>query len=156
MRLLLKNFLILSFIIALSSCDTTVVFEENKSIEGMTWKVNDPARFEFEMRDTINLYNFYLNLRNGENYPYNNIFFFVEMEFPNGKKSVDTVECFVADPSGKWIGKGSGSIFDNRFLYQHGKQFPLEGRYKVQITQGMRTPELPGVYDVGFRLARMK
>lgn len=138
--------------IALISCDSTVVFEENVAIENANWKAASPVQFEFEMKDTTTLHNFYINLRNGENYPYSNIFVFVELEFPNGKKSIDTVECFLADPTGKWI--GSGSIHDTRFLYQHGKQFPLSGRYKVNIQQGMRTEELQGIYDVGFRVAR--
>jgi gliding motility-associated lipoprotein GldH len=106
------------------------------------------------MKDTTTLHNFYINLRNGENYAYSNIYVFVELEFPNGKKSIDTVECILADPTGKWIGSGSGSIYDNRFLYQHGKQFPLSGRYKVNIQQGMRTDELNGINDVGFRISR--
>lgn len=147
---------ILFCIVIFTSCDSTVEFEENKVIDKATWKASEPAHFEFEMKDTLTLHNFYVNLRNGENYAYSNIFFFIEMEFPNGKKSIDTVECFLADPTGKWLGKGAGDIYDNRFLYQHGKQFPIAGRYKIDIYQGMRVEELEGVYDVGFRLSRTK
>lgn len=144
----------LPVLMALASCDSTVVFEENQAIENASWKASAPVLFEFEMKDTTTLHNFYINLRNGENYAYSNIYVFVELEFPNGKKSIDTVECILADPTGKWIGSGSGSIYDNRFLYQHGKQFPLSGRYKVNIQQGMRTDELNGINDVGFRISR--
>ncbi len=148
--------LALLFAIVFTSCDSTVIFEENVSMDKAVWSAAYPAHFEFEMKDTTTLHNFYVNLRNGENYGYSNIFFFVELEFPNGKKSVDTVECFLADPTGKWLGTGAGDIFDNRFLYQHGKQFPIAGRYKVDIYQGMRVENLPGIYDVGFRLSRTK
>ncbi|MBX7050639.1 MAG: gliding motility lipoprotein GldH [Flavobacteriales bacterium] len=140
----------------LVSCDSTVIFEENRPIQGAVWKTVEPAHFEFEISDTITLHNFYVNLRNGENYPYSNIYFFIDMEFPNGKKSIDTVECFLADKTGKWLGTGVGDIHDNRFLYQHGKQFPMAGLYKIDIRQGMRTDELQGIYDVGFRLSRTK
>ncbi len=144
----------LPLMMLLASCDSTVIFEENQAIENASWKVSSPARFEFEMKDTTTLHNFYINIRNGENYAFSNIYVFVELEFPNGKKSIDTVECYLADPTGKWIGSGSGSIYDNRFLYQHAKQFPLSGRYKVSIQQGMRVEELKGIYDVGFRISR--
>lgn len=141
-------------ILVFTSCDSTVIYEQNQAIDNATWKASEKVQFEFEMKDTTTLHNFYINLRNGENYPFSNIYVFVEMEFPNGKKSIDTVECYLADPTGKWIGSGTGSIYDNRFLYQHGKQFPLSGRYKVNIQQGMRVEELTGIYDVGFRVAR--
>jgi gliding motility-associated lipoprotein GldH len=141
---------------SLVSCDSTVIFEENKAINAASWRANDPAHFEFDITDTITQHNFYVNVRNGENYPYSNIYFFIDMEFPNGKKSIDTVECFLADENGKWLGTGVSDIHDNRFLYQHGKQFPMAGLYKIDIKQGMRVDELQGIYDVGFRLARTK
>jgi len=148
--------LMCAILLFFTSCDTKLAFEENKAIENAVWRANAPAHFEFEMKDTLALHNFYVNLRNGENYAYSNIFLFVEMEFPNGKKSIDTVACSLADPTGKWKGTGMGDIYDNRFLYQENKQFPLAGRYKVDIFQGMRVDELEGIYDVGFRLARSK
>jgi gliding motility-associated lipoprotein GldH len=140
----------------LCSCESDVVFEENKRIDNGVWRVSDGAHFEFETSDTTQLHNFYINLRNREDYPFSNIYFFVEMEFPNGKKSVDTVECFLADAAGKWIGSGSANLYDNRFLYQQGKQFPLAGRYKIDIHHGMRVEELKGITDVGFRLSYTK
>lgn len=130
-----------------------MVFEQSTPINGHTWHTNQPAKVEFEVSDTLAVHNFYITLRNGEEYPYSNLFVFVDMEFPNGKKSTDTVECVLADPTGKWYGEGTASIYDNRILYKNNKRFPIAGRYKVKITQGMRQEELPGIYDVGFRLA---
>lgn len=144
------------FAFGLVSCDSTVIYEENRPIPAAVWKATEPAHFEFEVNDTLTLHNFYVNLRNGENYPYSNIYFFIDMEFPNGKKSIDTVECFLADNTGKWLGTGVGDIHDNRFLYQHGKQFPMAGLYKIDIRQGMRVDQLEGIFDVGFRLSRTK
>ena len=140
--------------VALVSCDDNVVFDQNQTIESATWNEKNPVHFEFEVKDTTTLHNFYINLRNTEQYPFSNLFVFVELEFPNGKKSIDTVECFLADRTGKWLGSGYGSLYDNRFLYQQKKQFPMAGRYDVSIYQAMRTPELVGINDVGFRLTR--
>jgi gliding motility-associated lipoprotein GldH len=140
--------------LALTSCDEGVVFESNQSIEGGVWKNNTPVSFEFDIKDTVALNNFYINLRNGEEYPFSNLFLFVEMEFPNGKKSVDTLECPLAAPNGEWYGSGLGDIFDNRIIFKERKQFPLEGHYKVNIQQAMRSAEIEGIYDVGFRVAK--
>jgi gliding motility-associated lipoprotein GldH len=138
--------------VVLTSCDTNVVFEENTPVAGASWKAKDGVNFEFDVTDTVRLHNFYINLRNGEEYAYSNLYLFVEMEFPNGKKSIDTLNCPLADPTGRWYGSGLGDIFDNRILYRERKQFPLAGRYKVSIFQAMRTEELHGIYDVGFRV----
>jgi len=145
--------LLASALLSLVSCDQNMVYEENKVIEGAVWKANDVKSFEFDITDTLQLYNFYVNVRNGEEYPFSNLYLFVEMEFPNGKKSIDTLECPLADQLGNWYGSGLGSIFDNRVLFRERKKFPLSGHYKVDIHQAMRTDALEGIYDVGFRLA---
>ena len=145
--------LLASALISLVSCDQTMVYDENKAIGGAVWKANDVKSFEFDITDTLQLYNFYVNVRNGEEYPFSNLYLFVEMEFPNGKKSIDTLECPLADQLGNWYGSGLGSIFDNRVLFRERKKFPLSGHYKVDIHQAMRTDALEGIYDVGFRLA---
>ena len=138
----------------LASCDNNVVFEENKSISDGVWKNTESVRFQFNVTDTVSFHDFYLNLRNGEEYDFSNIYVFMEMEFPNAKRSIDTINCYLADPSGKWLGTGLGDLYDQRFRIRNRKQFPLAGRYTVTIRQGMRMPELEGIYDVGFRLAK--
>lgn len=141
-------------LIMLSSCDDNVYFEENTPIDGAVWKATDAKIFEFDIQDTLQLYNFYVNVRNDEAYAYSNLFLFVEMEFPNGKKSVDTLECPLADPYGNWYGSGLGKIYDQRILFRERKKFPLSGHYKVGIFQAMREPNLQGIHDIGFRVAR--
>ena len=141
-------------LLSLASCDQNMVYEENKAVEGGVWKSNDVKSFEFDITDTLQLYNFYVNVRNGEEYPFSNLYLFVEMVFPNGKKSIDTLECPLADQLGNWYGSGLGSIFDNRVLFRERKKFPLSGHYKVDIHQAMRTDALEGIYDIGFRLAK--
>ncbi|MCB0760759.1 MAG: gliding motility lipoprotein GldH [Flavobacteriales bacterium] len=138
----------------LISCDDNMVFEQNQEIDGAVWSWDEPVRFQFQVSDTVSRHNFYINLRNGNDYPYSNMFLFVTLNFPNGKKSVDTVECFLADQAGRWYGTGMGNMHDNRFLYKQNKQFPLAGNYRIEIHQAMRQDDLPDIHDVGFRLSR--
>jgi gliding motility-associated lipoprotein GldH len=140
--------------VCLASCDDQVVFEENKAIENGNWKNTDNVHFQFNITDTVSFHDFFINVRNGEEYPYSNVYLFMEMEFPNAKRSIDTINCYLADPTGKWLGTGIGKLYDQRFRIRNRKQFPLAGRYTVTIRQGMRTPELEGIYDVGFRISK--
>ncbi len=140
--------------VCLVSCDDQVVFEENKAIENGNWKNTDNVHFQFNITDTVSFHDFFINVRNGEEYPYCNVYLFMEMEFPNAKRSIDTINCYLADPTGKWLGTGIGKLYDQRFRIRNRKQFPLAGRYTVTIRQGMRAPELEGIYDVGFRISK--
>ncbi len=141
---------------ALSSCDDNLVFEQNTEIEDSVWNWNSPVSYDFNIEDTVRLHDFYINLRNGSDYEYSNIYLFVTLYFPNGKKSVDTLECFLADPMGGWYGSGIGDVYDNRFLYKQRKAFPLAGEYSVSINQAMREENLGSIHDVGFRLSLSK
>ena len=137
-----------------ASCDSDVVFEENKSIDGGQWDKTNAINFEFEIADTNTLHNIFINLRNGENYPFSNLYLFAELEFPNGKKATDTLQCFLADQTGKWLGSGLGDIYDHRLIYKERKQFPMTGNYRLSLRQGMRTDKLEGIRDVGIRLTQ--
>lgn len=147
-------FLLLFALVLFSSCDKNLVFEQNQKIENTVWLASKPLVFNFEVSDTVSRNNLYINLRNGDDYPYMNLFVFVTTRFPNGKTSVDTMECFLADVRGKWLGSGLGDIYDNRFLYKENVAFPIPGKYEVEIAQAMRQEELESIYDVGFRIAK--
>lgn len=142
---------------SLCACSDESVYESNMPIEGGVWDSKQVANFEFDIQDTVSLHDFFIDIRNGEQFEFSNLFVFIEMEFPNGKLAVDTLECPMADAQGKWYGKsGLGDLYDNRIIYKSKKQFPLSGRYKVSIHQAMRVNPVEGIYDVGFRLAKSK
>jgi len=149
-----------TFIFLLSSlllvgCDQNVVFENNIMISPDGWKQDEVVQFEWDITDTISLHNFYVSIRNGEGYKYSNIFLFVSMEFPNGKMSVDTIDCPLADADGHWLGSGLGDLYDNRIIFKERKKFPMAGHYRITIQQAMREENLEEIHDVGFRLSTL-
>lgn len=146
---------LLAIPLAFWGCDASSVFEANYEIEDGIWDVNDAARFSFQINDTVNFHDFHVHLRNGDDYAWNNIYLFVDLTFPNGKHSLDTVECILADPQGKWYGSGAGSRYYNRFRMPSKTRvvFPDTGTYHVSIQQAMRDSSLEGIHDVGFRLS---
>lgn len=108
----------------------------------------------FDISDTVNNYNFFLTVRNTDDYAYQNLFVFLKTTFPNGKSKLDTINCPLANMQGKWLGKGFGGIYDNRILYMARKRFPLNGNYKIRVEQAMRDEELIGILDVGVRIEK--
>ena len=147
--------LLLPFILFfLSACESGIIFDNNKSLDGDVWKSDQIIRFDVPLEDTVNIYKFYLNLRHTTSYRYANIFLFIDSTFPDGTQARDTVECILADPSGKWMGKGISNIRDNQVLLRRGLRFPKKGKYIFEFEQAMREPELEGVIDIGLRIVR--
>lgn len=145
---------IFSLLVCLSSCDKNRVFEENKKIPDSVWNVNNKVSFNVPIKDTINPHQVFINVRNAGEYPFSNLFLFITTKFPNGKLAKDTVECILADERGKWLGNGSGDIFDNRILFKKGVRFPMLGEYTFTFEQAMRTENLPFIMDVGLRIEK--
>lgn len=138
----------------LTACSSSVLFDNNKSLPGNVWKSDQVIRFDVELTDTVSICKFYLNFRHTTDYRYANIFLFINTTFPDGKEARDTVECILADPAGKWLGKGISNTRDNQVLLRRGIRFLQQGTYIFEFEQAMREPELVGVMDLGLRIAK--
>lgn len=135
----------------MSGCDS-VFFQQNHPFANKIWDVSDNIRFDLEVTDTVTGYDFYIDFRNEGTYPYANIFMFVNTTFPSGNTARDTVECILADPSGRWLGDGLGDIVDNHILFKQNIRFPNPGTYTFEFEHGMRMEQLPSVVDMGISL----
>lgn len=153
----MKRFILLLMAVTLLiACDHKMVFEAYRKIDGSGWNKDSIIIFNFNIEDTINGHNLYINIRNKGNYPNSNIWLFLSINSPEGTNLTDTVEFTLAEPSGKWRGSGLGDLFDNQFAYRSNVFFPYKGEYIFSIQQGMRNNVLKGIRDVGFRVERVK
>ena len=157
----LKNSLFLFFLlIVVTSCDKIRLFDEYKKV-GKVWHKDSIMTFSLEQKDTIAKHNLYVNIRNNKSYPFNNLFLIVEMEQPNKKTIVDTLEYQMAQPDGTLMGKGLTDTKDNKLFYKENFVFPKSGNYKIYIQQAVRksgkiegVEALDGVTDVGLRIEK--
>lgn len=145
-------FLLIAF--GIIACDQKRIFEKNTAVTDGIWNIDEKPSFEIDVKDTLTSQSFYINLRNSGAYPFSNIFIFVETLFPDSSVSRDTVECYLADPAGKWLGKGSSNVWDNQILFKRGVVFPHSGKYKFTLQHGMRTDELKEILDIGLRIEK--
>ncbi len=133
----------------LSSCGGKG-FVERVVIPEAAWDVNNRVPFDVTVNDTTGIYAFGMSLRHLENYRYSNLYVFLHTTMPNGNKTLDTIQCILAAPDGRWVGKGSGSMRDYRVVLNPNLRFPLEGTYHFEIEQAMREPVLKGISDIGL------
>ncbi len=142
------------FILSLAACDSKRVYEQNIDIPEYIWDKENPIYFDVPITDTISLHNVYINIRNASGYGYSNVYLFLDTKYPDNSISRDTIECILADPAGKWLGDGSGDIWDNQILFKKNVRFRQMGTYKFRYEQAMRMPKLPMIMDVGLRIEK--
>ena len=155
MRIKNSGILLLAAIL-LFSCDKKRVFDEYKSV-GSAWHKDSIVTFDLPVLDSTKKYNLFVNLRDNNNYPFNNLFLIVALEMPNGFTKVDTLEYQMANPDGTLLGNGFTDIKESKLFYKEDVKF--RGKYKVHIKQAVRqsgkiqgVQELDGITDVGFRI----
>jgi len=148
---------ILVFILSIllfNGCREASFYEKTFKITEEGWNSVDTLDYEVEVSDNDHPFNFYINIRNNNEYSYSNLYIFLETQFPDNTISRDTLEFLLADKSGKWLGKGQGRIRENDFLIRSNFLFPQSGTYNFSIEHGMRTDNLTGIEDVGIRIER--
>lgn len=153
-----KNLLFLIMVFVLFSCDEKRVFDEYQSVNN-AWEKSKKINFELPALDVNKPFNLFVNLRDNNSYPYNNIFLIVSMEQPNRKILVDTLEYQMANPDGTLMGQGFSDIKESKLVYKENFKFSQKGKYKVSIQQAVRQigktegiVKLPGITEVGFRI----
>ena len=153
MRLVVGISLVLSLFLV--SCFDLPYYSESHVVDSSGWESTDSLRFDFNIADSITRYDCAIDLSHTGDYPFSNIYLFVDIEFPNGKNRVDTVHITLADRTGKWYGSGLGDMTSLGVTFQSGIAFPITGDYGVTITHGMRNDPLEGITDLGFRIENL-
>ena len=80
-----------------------------------------------------------------------NLYMYVHVKGPGGQHYKDTVNMLLAEPDGRWIGKGTGKLRELRLLYRKQVVFSEPGEYTFSLEQAMRREKLP-VTDIGLRI----
>jgi gliding motility-associated lipoprotein GldH len=109
--------------------------------------------------DPKKTYNLYVNVRDNDDYPFNNLFLIVSLEQPNKQIKVDTLEYQMTNPDGTLLGEGFTDIKENKLFYKDKVSFTQKGLYKIHIKHALRqtgkiegVTSLNGISDVGFRI----
>ena len=137
------------------SCSGNDVYFQYDSVNPKGWSKDSLYGFDIPITDTVALYNVYVNIRNRGEYPYQNLWLFLTKITPDSIESKDSIECYLADQRGKWLGKGLGSILEMPVLYQQKVRFKSSGIYHYKIVHGMRDSLLSGINDIGIRVEKV-
>ena len=145
---------LMTLLITVFTACTSESFNKRTVIPEAEWRQEDKIAFDVDINDTLSSYMFGIGLRHLENYRYSNLFVFLHTRMPNGNLTHDTIECTLATPEGRWIGKSSGSMRDILVPLNENLLFPLSGTYHFEIEQAMREPALKGISDIGLYIEK--
>jgi len=123
---------------------TKSYFSDHFSVDN-AWNKKTAAEFTFDIINDKIPYDLNIVLRNNNEYPYRNIYFFTEL---NGIK--DTIQYELAEKDGYWKGTGMGETKETYFSFKQKFLFPKIGKQTLKIYQGMRKDTLKGIEDISL------
>ena len=148
-------------VLTLFSCDKKRVFDEYKSV-GKSWNKDSIVSFDLPKLDPKKQYNLFINIRDNNDFPFNNLFLIVLMEQPDKKTKVDTLEYQMANADGSLLGDGFTDVKESKLIFKERMKF-TEGDYKIHIKQAVRqtgkvtgVEKLDGITEVGFRIEKIE
>ena len=135
----------------LTSCRRDIVYSQFQSISTESWHADSVVHFDYAITDAEAAYGILIYIRHTERYPYQNMWLFV-----NDGVARDTLEFYLADDRGRWLGDKHHGFIEMPVLLEQAKHFADTGRYSMEIAHGMRDSLLRGVTDVGVEVIKVE
>ncbi len=148
-----RNILILIVSLLLVSCQGDIVYTAFNTLLHAGWAADSSLCYQPTITDSVSDYQMLITIRHTDAYPYQNLWLFVDIEKDSVSLRRDTIECYMANERGEWLGGGL-SIHELPLLYSDSYQFANSGEYNISITQGMREDTLIGIKEVGVKIIR--
>ena len=138
MRILLF-FLIVGFV----SCQNENKKELYHSFNNNTWNTDSIVSFELDNIDTTSSHDLYLMVRHTTNFKFQNLFLFTNFE-----NQQDTLELFLSENSGRWLGKGFGEIKELKIRIKENVNFKENQDQIFSVEQAMRYEDLEKIINL--------
>jgi gliding motility-associated lipoprotein GldH len=138
MRILLF-FLVVGFV----SCQNENKKEVYHSFINNTWNTDSIVSFEFDNIDTTSSHDLYLMVRHTTNFKFQNLFLFTNFE-----NQQDTLELFLSEKSGRWLGKGFGEIKELKIRIKENVSFKENQDQRFSVEQAMRYEDLEKIINL--------
>ncbi len=148
---------ILFSFVFMGGCIPSPYYQKDFAIKGNAWSQEQVLHFPFHIEDTASRYHIYFLTRHTEAYPYSNIWLWVYTMEPDSQLLKTRIEVPLADPAGRWLGRGMGEIWEHRMPITRNDQpmkFLKPGRYEIRFEQNMRLDPLPEILQVGLRIEK--
>lgn len=144
-----RLFYILAIAGLFTACSSNVLTSQYQSLPISGWRADSTLVFPFVVSDSLTHYDVLLSVRHTDDYPYQNIWLFTDVYLDSACVKTDTLEYYLANQRGQWLGNGFGRYREMPMLYLANMQFAACGNYRIEVRQGMREDALRGISDFG-------
>jgi gliding motility-associated lipoprotein GldH len=146
----------LAFVLLLTACNNSnECYHHAEVISPKGWDQNQTLYFQDSLAsDAPETLCFEIDLRHTNLFPYQNIWLYIRTKSSDNTNRLDSINWSLAEPSGRWIGSGWGSLYtlthrlpDLTIHQTIGKRW-----FSIEIQHGLKDQTLNGIEDVGVHL----
>lgn len=139
------------------SCNNRETYFQFYDLNEAKWSKLDTLYFDIDstlIEPNVN-YEMTIELTNDSDYPYQNIWLYVQDNITSENFNRFELQYELADEMGRWYGSGFGALYQVSLNYKNPISFPEKKNYQLKIVQGMRDEPLTGIDKVGVKLTRI-
>lgn len=144
---------IAAIVCTLAACNHSTIYNNYQDLPTTGWHQDSVLQYAVDITDCTATYDILLTIRNNDTYPYQNLWLFVSEKNTDGCILYDTIECYLADNHGHWLGTGTRT-YELPLYYSTEHHFPQEGEYVFTFRQGMREEYLRGITNIGLKITK--
>lgn len=149
------KYLLIVLLLFTAACNSGTIFNKTVAIPQNNWNMDRIVRIPVPVHDSISPFAIYVKIKHNEMYRNANLWLFINTHSPNGYMQRDTLNCILADKTGKWYGNGFGNSWELEFPFKKGIRFPKTGTYTFEIEHGMRNKVITDISEIGLSIKKM-
>ena len=139
--------------LSITSCGKKkILFEKQYDLKNAQWTYRDTLNFDFNITDTMAIYDIVLAIKHTPQYPMQNIYTNIYTKFPTGERVKQLLNIDLADNTGKWESDCNSSECAFEIPIQPNAFFNQAGQHSITLEQSMRTDSLSGIKSIALKL----
>ena len=150
----MRKYIFFLSVILIGACQSPAVVEKYEEQPDEVWNRYHIVEFTADIPDS-GQYIVKLCLRHTTDYEMANLWCFVSTRSHGQEQLSDTVNLKIAEPDGRWLGKGNSIKTLEQPINCNPVTLP-QGNVIFRIEQGMRMEEMAGVKDVGIKIEKVQ
>lgn len=141
-----------AFALMAASCVDRGSFSDFHTLPDSGWAYGDTVAFTVSRADSVAPAAVKVAVRNNNDFPYSNLWLEVSCRNATGATvSRDTVNLRLADPYGRWTGKGFGASYQTEATVR--PRAVIENGSRITVRHVMRADTVAGIEQLGITLS---
>ncbi len=135
------------------SCGPKVIYREKVVQNSGVWPYGESMHFITEIEDTTGLYDLFILVDHSKDYRFENIYYTLEVTYPDDVVIKDTMSIELTDKAGNWSGKCKKDRCELHYPLIEHFRFKQAGKHEFTLNQFTRVDSLAGIYGIGLMIS---